>query len=163
MAKMSSIQRVQRALEDQGLDCQIRELPESTRTAQEAAEAVGCQLGQIVKSLVFSTITDRQPILVMTSGTNRVDEAKLEDNVGEEIQFASPDFVREKTGFAIGGVAPFGHQGEITTYIDQDLLDYSEIWAAAGSPRAVFRLTPGQLLSSTGGKVIQVSSGPRSS
>ena len=85
MAKMSSIQRVQRALEDQGLDCQIRELPESTRTAQEAAEAVGCQLGQIVKSLVFSTITDRQPILVMTSGTNRVDEAKLEDNVGEEI------------------------------------------------------------------------------
>jgi prolyl-tRNA editing enzyme YbaK/EbsC (Cys-tRNA(Pro) deacylase) len=154
----SSIQRVQLELNSLGIDTEIKELPASTRTALEAARAVGCQVGQIVKSLVFQGITSQKPLLILTSGANQVDETLLAETTGEIIKFASVHFVREETGFAIGGVSPFGLKEKITTYIDEDLLQYPLIWAAAGSPQAVFSIQPDSLVKATGGKVITVHS-----
>ena len=148
--------RVQTALEKIGLRLQVVELPESTRSAQEAAQAIGCSVSQIAKSLVFRTQNTGQPLLVIASGTNRVNEKTLEALVGEAIVKADADFVRQYTGFAIGGVPPVGHTGQIQTFIDEDLLKFAEIWAAAGTPHAVFRLTGDDLLKATGGKVISV-------
>ncbi|MGB9879954.1 MAG: YbaK/EbsC family protein, partial [Anaerolineae bacterium] len=130
--------------------------PQSTRTAAEAAQAVGCAVGQIVKSLVFRGKETHKPILVLASGANRVDEKALAHWVGEPIEKADADFVREQTGFAIGGVPPIGHIQPLPTYIDQDLLLYDEIWAAAGTPHAVFRLTPADLVRMTNGMVTPV-------
>ena len=155
--KLSSAERVEQALNDLGVSSRVKELPRSTRTAQEAARAVGCQVDQIVKSLVFTTRGSNRPILIMTSGANQVDEEAVSGIIGEKIQFASPSFVREKTGFAIGGVSPVGHTRDITTYIDRDLLAFSTIWAAAGTPHAVFQVTPDELVQITGGQVIAVS------
>lgn len=152
----SSIERVADALRASGIDSEVQELPQSTRTAVEAAAAVGCAVGQIAKSLVFHTAGGERPILVIASGTNRVDERRLAALVGEPVTKASADYVRRVTGFAIGGVAPVGHATPLTTYIDQDLPRYDTIWAAAGTPRAVVRLTPTQLLALTGGEVIAV-------
>ncbi|MBS1250823.1 MAG: Cys-tRNA(Pro)/Cys-tRNA(Cys) deacylase YbaK [Chloroflexi bacterium] len=157
MSRLSnSAQRVQDALEEQGLTLAVMELPESTRTALEAAEAVGCQVGQIVKSLIFETQDTGRPVLIVTSGANRVNEERVGEILGEAIRTGSANFVREETGFAIGGVAPVGLKKETLTYIDEDLLAHEEIWAAAGTPYAVFKLTPEELKQITGGRVISV-------
>lgn len=152
----SSALKVQQALEALGLSLQVIEMPESTRTAQEAAQAVGCQVGQIVKSLIFKTKRSRRPILVVASGQNRVNEKKLEALLEEPLGKADADFVRQHTGFAIGGVPPVGHTELIETFVDEDLLQYEIIWAAAGTPKAVFRLTPNELVEITGGKVVDI-------
>ena len=152
----SSAQRVQEALNAYGVACQVVELPDSTRSAQEAADAIGCEVGQIVKSLIFRGKQTGTPILVLASGMNRVNEKRLKALIGEPISKADADFVRQKTGFAIGGVAPVGHAEPLTAYIDEDLLQYAEIWAAAGTPHAVFRLTPEDLLKIARGQVVNV-------
>lgn len=151
-----SAQRVQEALQHLGFTCQVLELPQSTRTAVEAAQAVGCTVGQIVKSLVFRGQETHKPILVLVSGANRVNEKALASLIGEPIEKADADFVREHTGFVIGGVPPIGHIQPLPTYIDQDLLQYEEIWAAAGTPHAVFRLNPTDLVRMTCGTVIPI-------
>lgn len=151
-----SAQIVQDALSELGLSLEVLELPDSTRTAVEAAQAVGCQVGQIVKSLIFKAKRTRRPILVIASGANRVDERKIEAQIGEPLGKADADFVRQQTGFAIGGVPPVGHSHKIDTYIDRDLLSYQEVWAAAGTPRAVFRLAPQDLSKMTGGLVLDI-------
>ena len=139
-----------------GLTLQVIELPDSTRSAAEAAEAIGCSVGQIAKSLIFKTRNSQKPILVVASGPNRVDEKRLGALVGERITKPDADFVRQHTGFSIGGVPPVGHNQPIITFIDQDLLVFDEIWAAAGTPNAVFRLTGDNLVRATGGQVVRV-------
>ena len=152
----SSVRRVEEALRGLGLDAEIREFPAGTRTAEDAAAAIGCTVGQIVKSLVFRTAQTQRPVLVIASGANRVDVAQLEPLAGEPIQRADADFVRKATGFAIGGVPPLGHAVAPITFIDRDLLAHGEIWAAAGTPNAVFRLQPGALEPMTGGTVVDL-------
>jgi prolyl-tRNA editing enzyme YbaK/EbsC (Cys-tRNA(Pro) deacylase) len=151
-----SARKVQDALNKYGLSCQVVEMPQSTRTADDAARAVGCQVGQIVKSLVFQGKQSHQAILVATSGAKRVNEKKIATLISELLSKADADFVREKTGFAIGGVPPVGHTQPIRIFIDEDLMQYDEIWAAAGTPRAVFKLTPRELQKITGGQVVSV-------
>jgi len=138
-----------------GLKLEIVSLPQSTRTAAEAAQAVGCQLGQIAKSIVFQS-EKGNPVLVIASGANRIDEEKLEKILDEKIQKADADFVRQETGFVIGGVPPFGHKKKIVTFIDKDLFNFSEIWAAAGDSFSVFKTTANELVQITGGRVIEV-------
>ena len=152
----SSAQKVQEALTAVGLPCQVVELPASTRTAQEAAQAIGCTVGQIVKSLVFRGTRTGKPILVLASGVNRVNEKRLSEWAGEPIGKADADFVRRHTGFAIGGIPPVGYPAPVETYIDEDLLQYHEIWAAAGTPYAVFRLTPKDLGKIGQGSVVNI-------
>ena len=156
MSLSTSAQRVQDALMKLGLTLQVIELPDSTRSAAEAAEAIGCSVGQIAKSLIFKTRNSQEPILVIVSGPNRVDEKKIGALVGEMITKPDADFVRQHTGFSIGGVPPVGHNQPITTFIDQDLLAFDEIWAAAGTPNAVFCLTGDDLARATGGQVVGV-------
>ncbi len=151
-----SAQKVQEALKNLGFTLNVVELPNSTRTAVEAAQAVGCQVGQIVKSLVFKAKRSQRPILVVASGSNRVNEKAIEALIGEPLGKADADFVRQRTGFVIGGVPPVGHVEPLLTFIDQDLLDYAEIWAAAGNPNAVFRLTPEDLIRMTSGVVVKI-------
>ena len=129
---------------------------ESTRTAQEAADRAGCELGQIVKSLIFKGKTSQKPILVLTSGVNRVDEKRISEYAGESIGRADADFVRAVTGFAIGGVPPLGHAQKMETYIDEDFLQYQTVWAAAGTPNAIFELATDALQTITTGKVARV-------
>ncbi len=148
--------RVQQALETQGFDLQVLELPDSTRTAVDAAQAVGCQVGQIVKSLIFKAKRSERPVLVVASGANRVNERIIEGLIAEPLGKADADFVRQHTGFAIGGVPPVGHIQPLLTFIDQDLLQFDEIWAAAGTPNAVFRLSPKDLARMTGGQVVNI-------
>lgn len=152
-----SAQKVQDALTANGFGAiEVVELPDSTRTAQEAADAIGCTVAQIAKSLVFKGAESGQPVLVIASGTNRVNTDRIAAHLGEPLARADADYVREKTGFAIGGVPPVGHAEPLRTFIDQDLRQHAVIWAAAGTPRAVFRLTPGDLERMTGGDVIAV-------
>ena len=153
--KGSSVERVRKTLHDLGIQTQVQELPGSTRTASEAARAVGSTVGQIVKSLVFVT-SSGLPLLILTSGSNHVNEDQVAAVVGEMISFADPATVREETGFAIGGVSPYGLKKELPIYIDQDLLQYERVWAAAGSSHAVFDIPPQILVDSTQGKVISV-------
>ena len=152
----SSAQKVQKALEELDMQLEVIELPGSTRTAVEAAQAIGCQVGQIVKSLIFKGKRSKQPVLVLASGPNRVSEKKIEALIGEPLGKANADFVRQHTGFAIGGVPPLGHSEKIRTYIDQDLLQHTTIWAAAGTPHAVFQLKSQDLVYITGGEVIDI-------
>lgn len=152
----SSAQRVQDTLTKLGLKLQVIELPASTRSAAEAADAIGCTVGQIAKSLIFKTQVNERPILVIASGENRVDTKRISELLGDEIGKADADFVRQRTGFAIGGVPPVGHREAIITFIDEDLLDFNEIWAAAGTPHAVFRLTGNDLVQVTKGQVLRV-------
>jgi prolyl-tRNA editing enzyme YbaK/EbsC (Cys-tRNA(Pro) deacylase) len=156
MSLSPQARKVQQALHVLGLQLDVIELPDSTRTSIEAAQAIGCQVGQIAKSVVFQALTSRRPILVIASGSNRINEKRITGLVGEEISKADADFVHDRTGFTIGGVPPLGHSEKIETFIDQDLMQYGEIWAAAGTPHAVFRLTPDDLLRMTAAKVIQV-------
>jgi prolyl-tRNA editing enzyme YbaK/EbsC (Cys-tRNA(Pro) deacylase) len=149
-------QAVQQALAEHGLELSVIELTESCRTALQAAEAVNCELGQIVKSLVFRISKTQSPVLVTASGSNRVSEKKIRQQLGESISRANADFVREHTGYAIGGVAPLGHPQPIQTFIDEDLFQYDKIWAAAGTPNALFSMRPGDLKIITGGIVADV-------
>ncbi|MBP1740133.1 MAG: hypothetical protein H6Q48_2426 [Deltaproteobacteria bacterium] len=151
-----SAQKVQDALNRHGVTCQVMELPGSTRTAQEAAQAIGCQVEQIAKSLVFQGKTTNRPVLVVASGVNRVNEKKLRELLSEPVKKADAEFVREHTGFAIGGVPPAGLSKPMETFIDEDLFKYEEIWAAAGTPHAVFKLTAADLLRITQGKVVKI-------
>jgi prolyl-tRNA editing enzyme YbaK/EbsC (Cys-tRNA(Pro) deacylase) len=155
-----SAQKVQDALRARGFRNQVIEFAASTRTSAEAAAAVGCTVEQIAKSVVFIGKASGQPLLVIASGGNRVDEKKVQALVGEKITRADADFVRAQTGFVIGGVPPLGHDRPLRTFIDADLLAYAEIWAAAGHPNAVFRLTPDELVQMTGGVVADVKAGP---
>lgn len=152
----ASAQRVQEALAALGFDFQVREFPESTRTAAEAAAAIGCAVGQIAKSLIFRARESGRPVLVIASGSNRVDEKRVAAILGEKIERADADFVREKTGFAIGGVPPLAHRETPVTLIDSDLERFEEIWAAAGTPNAVFALTPHALAEATQGTLAEV-------
>jgi Cys-tRNA(Pro) deacylase len=151
-----SAQRVQEALQDHGLTCEVVQMQDTTRSAEDAARAVGCEVGQIVKSLIFEGTQSHQPVLVVTSGANRANEKTIGHKLAESIKMAAPEFVREMTGFAIGGVAPVGHRHPLKIFIDEDLLQYEEIWAAAGTPHAVFKLTPDELKMITNGTVISV-------
>lgn len=150
----SATQRVQAALAAHGVRAQIVEFPQGTRTAQDAAAAIGTTVAQIVKSLVF--IAGEEPLLVETSGSNRVDLSKLEARLGVPVRQANADEVRQLTGFAIGGVPPVGHKRPIRTLIDEDLMAHEEIFAAAGTPHTVFRLTPQELVRLTGGTLMDV-------
>ena len=148
---MSAVDRVAAVLRDAGVDAPIREFPEGTRTAPEAAAAVGCEVGQICKSLVFRV--GDEPLLVVASGSNRVDEARI--GAGK----ADARWVRDHTGFYIGGVPPVGHPRAIDTVVDEDLLRYDVVWAAAGTPRAVFAIAPDRLVAISGARVARVSPG----
>ena len=152
----SAAQKVQDALNAQGFSYQVVELSQTTRSAAEAAQAVGCLVEQIAKSILFKTHQTGRPLLVIASGINRVDEHRLSELAGEKVDKPDADFVREKTGFAIGGVPPIGHVQRLETYIDEDLLKLSEIWAAAGTPFAVFKLSPADLPAMTGGSVVAI-------
>ena len=152
----SSAQKIQDQLRSLGYDYTVIEHAESTRTAQEAADRAGCALGQIVKSLIFKGKESGKPILVLTSGANRVDEKRISEYAGEPIGRADADFVRLVTGFAIGGVPPLGHVQNMETYIDEDFLQYPTIWAAAGTPNAIFELKTEDLQTMTNGKVVRV-------
>jgi prolyl-tRNA editing enzyme YbaK/EbsC (Cys-tRNA(Pro) deacylase) len=148
---VSAVDRVTAALARAGVDAEIREYPAGARTAQDAAAAVGCEVGQICKSLVFRVGDD--PLLVIASGANRVDEGRFGATK------ADAAFVREQTGYAIGGVPPLAHARQIETVIDEDLLAYDVVWAAAGTPQSVFAIAPGALVAVTGGRVARVSPG----
>ena len=140
------VERVRAALAAAGVAARIVELPGAARTAKDAARYLGCDIGQIAKSLVFRGRVSRNPILVITSGANRVNEAALAQRIGEPIERADADFVREATGFAIGGVPPLCHSSRLATYFDEDLLPYPTIWAAAGTPHALFEIDPAELM-----------------
>ena len=154
----NSAQRVQDALTAAGASLEVVELPASTRTAAEAAAAIGCSVAQIAKSLVFKITPADHPLLVIASGTNRVNLEAVQQQLGITGQIVKADasFVRAQTGFVIGGVPPVGHDQPLHTLIDQDLLQYEMIWAAAGTPHTVFRLTPQILLHITGGEVVSI-------
>jgi len=152
----SSAKKVQEALKVSGLELQVVELQETTRTSADAARAVGCEVGQIAKSLVFRGQKTQRPILVIASGSNRVNEKRVGELISEPLGKADADFVRQKTGFVIGGVPPVGHAEKLEVFIDEDLLRYNEIWAAAGTPNAVFKLTPSDLVRMTEGRVIGI-------
>ena len=132
-----------------GMDPDVRRFPEGTKTARAAADAIGCEVGQIVKSLVF--MADDRPVMAFTSGANRVNESKLATAVeANDVRRATPEEARAATGFAVGGTPPFGHPERLSCVVDPDLLGWDEIWAAAGTPDSVFRLTPSELLRVTG-------------
>jgi prolyl-tRNA editing enzyme YbaK/EbsC (Cys-tRNA(Pro) deacylase) len=156
MKLSASAQKVQSALDVFGIQLEVLELAESTRTSSEAAQAIGCQVGQIAKSIVFQTSESHRPILVIASGINRVSESLIAEQVGEAIKKADADYVFQHTGFVIGGVPPVGHLEPLRAYIDQDLMQFPEIWSAAGNPHAVFRLTPAELVRITGAEVVKV-------
>lgn len=151
-----SAKRVQDTLRELGFKNEILEFQTPTRTSADAAQAVGCEVGQIAKSIVFRTMKTNRPVLVIASGPNRINEKKIEEKISEPIGKADADFVRQKTGFVIGGVPPVGHKEKMEIFIDEDLLRYEEIWAAAGTPNAVFKLTPSELIRMTGGQIISV-------
>lgn len=149
-------QKIQNLLNSLGYSYRVIEHAESTRTAQEAAERAGCELGQIVKSLIFRGKTSGKPVLVLTSGANRVDEKLISQYAGEPIGRADAEFVRQVTGFAIGGIPPVGHAEKMDTYLDEDFLQFQVVWAAAGTPNAIFELKTEDLQKMTSGKIAQV-------
>jgi prolyl-tRNA editing enzyme YbaK/EbsC (Cys-tRNA(Pro) deacylase) len=151
--------RVRSALAAEGVAVDVRVFPEGTHTAQAAADAIGVQLGQIVKSLVFVREASGSPLLVLGSGANRVDERRVGELVGEPIRRADASLVRSATGYAIGGVAPLAHPTPLDTLVDEDLLAYPEVWAAAGTPRDVFAILPAELVRVTGGRVARIRAG----
>lgn len=152
----NSSQKVQDTLSASGLQLDVIEFSELTRTAQEAANAIGCEVGQIAKTLIFKGKRTSNPICVIASGTNRVDEKKIAEYLGEKTERPDADYVLHHTGFAIGGIPPIGYQFDSPPLIDEDLMGYSEIWAAAGTPNAVFKLSPTDLVKLTGGHVMNV-------
>ncbi|HSG45684.1 MAG TPA: YbaK/EbsC family protein [Anaerolineales bacterium] len=151
-----SAQKIQDQLKALGYDYQVVEYAESTRTAIDAAERAGCELGQIVKSLIFKGKETGKPILVLTSGANRVDEMRIREYAREKIWKADAEFVRKVTGYAIGGVPPLGHVQKVETYLDEDFFQFETIWAAAGTPNAIFELKTSDLQKMTGGKIVRI-------
>lgn len=151
-----SPQKVQDVLKALGFANQVVELQMATRTSGDAAQAVGCAVEQIAKSIVFKGKHSEKPILVIASGPNRVNEKRIEELISEPLGKADADYVRKHTGFVIGGVPPIGHLEKLEIFVDEDLLQYEEIWAAAGSPNAVFKLTPSELIQMTGGRVVPI-------
>lgn len=151
-----NVESIQKILTDLGIITEIIEFPQSTRTAQDAANAIGCDVAQIAKSIIFCTEKNNNPILVLTSGSNRVNEKTIDAIVGENIKKADANFTKTVTGFAIGGVPPIGHVQKIKTFIDEDLLQYKTVWAAAGTPHTVFCLPSSDLQRITEGIVISV-------
>jgi prolyl-tRNA editing enzyme YbaK/EbsC (Cys-tRNA(Pro) deacylase) len=151
-----AVQRVREALTRKALAAEIRLMPDSTRTAEDAAAACGCGVAQIVKSRVFRGQPSGTPILILVSGVNRVDTARIRSAIGEELVRPDAAFVRDVTGFAIGGIPPLGHDRPLRTLIDRDLLEFPFVWAAAGTPNAVMRLDPRALAEATGGAILTV-------
>lgn len=152
-----SAQIVQEALNQKGFSCAVVQLSADVRTAAAAAEALGCEVAQIAKSLIFKTHDTHKPVLILASGVNRVNEKQIEAHVGEKIVKADAEFTRAMTGFAIGGIPPVGHQKKIEfIFIDKDLLKLSSIWAAAGTPDTVFNCKGEDLTQMTDGTVIAV-------
>ncbi|MCX5923825.1 MAG: YbaK/EbsC family protein [Candidatus Dependentiae bacterium] len=150
-------QSVQNVLINNGLECCVQELASSTRTAQDAATSIGCNVSQIVKSLIFKTALTNKPVLVLASGPNRVNEQAVEEHIGEKIVKSDADFTRDVTGFAIGGIPPIGHKQQINLiFIDEDLMKLDSVWAAAGTPNAVFNILSKDLLAITNGKIINI-------
>ncbi len=151
-----SVRRVRAALEERGVRPEFVELEATARSARDAAAALGCRVGQIVKSLVFRGADTGSPVLVLASGPNRVDEGRISAVLDGPIEKADAAFVREKTGFAIGGVPPLGHAEAPVTFIDEDLLEEDEVWAAAGHTHVVFGLGPAELQRITAARAIRV-------
>lgn len=151
-----SANRVQNFLRDNGFSCVIKEFPESTRTAIEAAEAIGCEVAQIAKSLIFIDKATGNPVLVIASGINQVDIKKIESTTGLQLAKADGKFVKERVGFAIGGVPPVGHNEKIMTFLDPTLKNYEYLWAAAGTPFTVFQLNSNEIQKMTGGEFIDL-------
>jgi prolyl-tRNA editing enzyme YbaK/EbsC (Cys-tRNA(Pro) deacylase) len=151
-----SARRVQEVITAAGHAFHVREFPEGTRTSEQAAQAVGCAVDQIAKSMIFRARETGRSVLVVASGANRVDEKAVGRLLGEKIERADPAFVRDKTGFAIGGVPPLGHREQPVVFLDVDLLNHDTIWAAAGTPNAVFALAPADLPDLTGGRFVTV-------
>jgi prolyl-tRNA editing enzyme YbaK/EbsC (Cys-tRNA(Pro) deacylase) len=151
----AAVARVRQALREAGLAADIVELPGAARTARQAADFLGCDMGQIANSLVFRAQTSHTAVLVMSSGARRVDVERLGLVIGEPLGKADAGFVREKTGFAIGGVAPVGHLAPLRTFVEDSLRAYGELWAAAGHPHTVFRLSYTELLRITRGTAVQ--------
>lgn len=157
MKLSKSAEIVQKSLLERGLEFEVVELAASTHTANDAANSIGCQTGQIVKSLLFCTKETQRPVLILVSGINRVSEEAIQRYIGEKIVKADADFTRTVTGFAIGGIPPLGHKTHIShVYIDEDLLQYETLWAAAGTPYAVFKLPARELQTITGGKIVSI-------
>jgi prolyl-tRNA editing enzyme YbaK/EbsC (Cys-tRNA(Pro) deacylase) len=150
-----SAQRVQEALAAAGVAAIITEYDVPARTSVEAAKVLCCEVAQIAKSLVFRAASGR-PVLVIASGVNRVDETKVAAQIGEAIGKADADFVRDASGYAIGGIPPLGHARPLTTLIDRDLLRYGIVYAAGGTPHAMFPITPADLVRVAGGNVADV-------
>lgn len=148
--------RVAEAAAALGLDIRVVELPDSARTAEEAAAACGCAVAEIVKSLVFRGATSGKPVLLLVAGSNRVDEAVVAGPIGEALERMPGKEVREATGFAIGGIPPFGHATPLAVFIDEDLLAHDRVWAAAGTPHAVFAVAPRALAAAVGARVIRM-------
>ena len=146
----------QQTLTGLGIKAEIKEFPESTRTAQEAADAIGCEIGQIVKSIIFKGAHSKKGILVLTSGKNRVSEGLIRDIIGENLSKASANFVKEQSGYSIGAVPPFGHRHPLHVFIDEDIDEYEILWAAAGSPHAVFPIRFNDLIKVSQGTVTKV-------
>ena len=153
---MGNIANLKNILENNGIEFTPITLSKTTRTAKDAAEAIGCTVSEIAKSIIFRGIDTGKPYLVIASGANRINEASVIEQIGEPIEKANADFVKKNTGFVIGGVPPFGHCKSIETYIDEDILIFQEIWAAAGTPYSVFKLTPLVLVRISNGKVITI-------
>jgi Cys-tRNA(Pro) deacylase len=154
-----NVSRVTEAAMNAGLEITVERFPEGTRTAQDAARAVGCEVAQIVKSLVF--VADDRPVLALVSGANRVDLDRLGTAVSASTtRRATGDEARSFTGYAIGGVPPFGHQHPLTVVVDRDLLAHDEVWAAAGLPDAVFAIAPDELARASGGHVVDLAEAP---
>lgn len=152
-----SVRRVKAAAQTAGLDLAVITMPDSTRTAEEAAQACACDVAQIVKSLIFVGTESGALKLLLVSGANQVDLDKAAEQVGETLVRADAKRVRKETGFAIGGVAPIGHLVPVETFIDRTLFGYDEVWAAAGAPSAIFKITPPDLVSMTGAITIRLS------
>jgi prolyl-tRNA editing enzyme YbaK/EbsC (Cys-tRNA(Pro) deacylase) len=147
----ASAQRVQDALNAAGTDARVIELPVAARTSQQAADALGIEVGQIAKSLIFRAVPSGRAVLVIAAGDRRVDEARISALLGESIERAAPEFVREHSGFAIGGVAPLAHARPMTTFIDASLRRFGVVWAAGGTPHCVFPIAPAELVRVSGG------------
>ena len=150
-------QKVADAAQALGLDIAIKEFDAGTRTAEDAARAIGCTVAQIIKSLLF--VVDGQPTMALVSGVNRLDEKKLAALCGvgkKKVKRSNAETAREATGFAIGGIPPFGHKTRLPTYIDEDFLQFEIIWGAAGTPNAVFSITPKELMQATQGTVVNL-------
>jgi prolyl-tRNA editing enzyme YbaK/EbsC (Cys-tRNA(Pro) deacylase) len=153
----ASAMRVQEAARARGLDVTVVEMAASTRTAEDAAAACGCAVAQIVKSLVFRGAESGKPYLMLVSGSNRLDEKGVGAALGEGLTRPDAAYVREVTGFAIGGIPPLGHAAPMQVFIDEDLLGYDTVWAAAGTPRAVFAVDPKRLAVAAGASAMKVS------